>query len=278
LIAKITGWDENRTKAISQLKKALHESFVTGIHHNLPYLFKILEQPSFVNNQFSTDFIPQQHDKIIEELQSQYKKVDKTMLFAAYIFINTIKPANKSSDTIWEHIGYWRTFMKWNIYLNGESNEVYFKRNNYEITITLGKKAETFTLLQNQKHHIRIQSRNRQENFVYSATKSATEIIFNGLNYILKREDHRNTIANKKQQSKDKNNDKNIKSPMFGKVLAINVNKNTTVKKGQTLLVLEAMKMENNIIAPFDTQIKEIKVKEGDQVEDGQILLQTSYN
>jgi len=278
LIAKITGWGENRVKAIGQVKKALHASYVTGIYHNLPYLRKILEHPTFLDNQFSTDFIPQHHDKIIEELQSQYKQVDKPMLFAAYIFINTRSNAEKNPHTIWEHIGYWRTFMNWNIYLNGEPHEVFFRRKDSQITINTGETKKTFTLAQNQKHHITIRTQNRQENFIYSITNNATEIIFNGLNYNLKRADHRNTIANKKQQSKDINNEKNIKSPMFGKVLAINVDKNTTVKKGQTLLVLEAMKMENNIIAPFDTEIKEINVKEGDQVEDGQILLQTSYN
>jgi len=277
LIAKITGWGSNRAKAINQLQKALHASSVTGIHHNLPYLYKILEQHSFVNNQFSTDFIEQHHDKIIEELQAQYKQVDKTMLFAAYIFINSINSANKNPHTVWEDIGYWRTFMKWNIYFNEEPHEVFFRRNNYEITIITEETEETFALVENQKHHIRIRTQNRQGNFVYSTTDKATEIIFNGLNYILKRADHQNTIANKKQHTKDINNEKNIKSPMFGKVLAINVGKNTPVKKGQTLLVLEAMKMENNIIAPFDTEIKEIKVKEGDQVEDGQILLQISY-
>jgi biotin carboxyl carrier protein len=98
------------------------------------------------------------------------------------------------------------------------------------------------------------------------------------LNYILRRKSYQDIISNKKQQTENGKNEKHIKSPMFGKVLSINVKKDSTVKKGETLLVLEAMKMENNIQAPFDTQIKEINVKEGEQVEDGQILLQTALN
>jgi biotin carboxyl carrier protein len=47
------------------------------------------------------------------------------------------------------------------------------------------------------------------------------------------------------------------------------------VKEGQTLMILEAMKMENNILAAHDTIIKNIKVKVGEQVEDGQILIET---
>jgi biotin carboxyl carrier protein len=54
------------------------------------------------------------------------------------------------------------------------------------------------------------------------------------------------------------------------------VNEEMSVKKGQTLMILEAMKMENSIQAPQDTIIKHIAVQEGDQVKDGQLLLETT--
>lgn len=64
-----------------------------------------------------------------------------------------------------------------------------------------------------------------------------------------------------------------LKSPLPGIILDINCNEGDTVKKGQKLLILEAMKMENNIIADRDGVIKNIKVRKGDSVLEGMELL-----
>lgn len=64
-----------------------------------------------------------------------------------------------------------------------------------------------------------------------------------------------------------------IKAPMPGLVLKVLVEEGTEVKKGDNLFVLEAMKMENIIKAPADVTIKTIKIKPGDKVEKGQILI-----
>jgi len=64
-----------------------------------------------------------------------------------------------------------------------------------------------------------------------------------------------------------------IKAPMPGMVLKVFASEGDEVKKGDNLLVLEAMKMENIIKSPADVSIKSIKVKAGDKVEKGQILM-----
>jgi pyruvate carboxylase subunit B len=64
-----------------------------------------------------------------------------------------------------------------------------------------------------------------------------------------------------------------IKSNMQGMVLQVLVNRGATVKKGDTLLVLEAMKMENPIHSPVDGKVTEIFVDTGDVVQNGDVLL-----
>jgi biotin carboxyl carrier protein len=64
-----------------------------------------------------------------------------------------------------------------------------------------------------------------------------------------------------------------LKAPMPGKVLSINVTAGTQLKKGDTVLILEAMKMENVLKSSGDTTVKEIKVKQGDTVEKNQVLV-----
>jgi pyruvate carboxylase subunit B len=64
-----------------------------------------------------------------------------------------------------------------------------------------------------------------------------------------------------------------IKSNMQGMVLQVLVNRGASVKKGETLLVLEAMKMENPIHSPVDGKVTEIFVDTGDVVQNGDVLL-----
>ena len=65
----------------------------------------------------------------------------------------------------------------------------------------------------------------------------------------------------------------NVKSPLPGVILDIHVRENDTVKIGQKLITLEAMKMENNINADRDGKISLIKVSKGDSVMEGDIFI-----
>jgi biotin carboxyl carrier protein len=64
-----------------------------------------------------------------------------------------------------------------------------------------------------------------------------------------------------------------IKAPMPGLVLKINIELDAEVKKGDTLIILEAMKMENSIKSPGDGKVKGISVKQGQAVEKNQVLI-----
>ncbi|QXV65896.1 acetyl-CoA carboxylase biotin carboxyl carrier protein subunit [Mucilaginibacter sp. 21P] len=64
-----------------------------------------------------------------------------------------------------------------------------------------------------------------------------------------------------------------IKAPMPGLVLKVLVEEGAEVKKGESLFILEAMKMENIIKSPADVTIQTIKMQPGDKVEKGQVLM-----
>ncbi len=64
-----------------------------------------------------------------------------------------------------------------------------------------------------------------------------------------------------------------VKSPLPGIIIDVLVNVGDEVKKGQTVVMLEAMKMENAIHAPQDGKVTEIKVGQGDSVLEGVVLL-----
>ncbi|MEZ5360389.1 MAG: biotin/lipoyl-containing protein [Candidatus Zixiibacteriota bacterium] len=66
----------------------------------------------------------------------------------------------------------------------------------------------------------------------------------------------------------------NITAPMPGLIVKINCAEGDAVAKNQPLLVMEAMKMENDIKSPIEGKIKSISVSEGDGVEKGQVLVE----
>ena len=63
-----------------------------------------------------------------------------------------------------------------------------------------------------------------------------------------------------------------VTAPMPGKILAVKSNVGAEVKKGDVILLLEAMKMENEVVAPQDGKIASINVNSGDMVESGDVL------
>lgn len=64
-----------------------------------------------------------------------------------------------------------------------------------------------------------------------------------------------------------------VVSPMPGTILSVNVKVGESVKKGQVLCILEAMKMENEIMAAGDGKVASIAVNAGESVNTGQVLI-----
>jgi biotin carboxyl carrier protein len=65
-----------------------------------------------------------------------------------------------------------------------------------------------------------------------------------------------------------------VKAPLPGNIFKIIAKEGDEVKKGDNLLIMEAMKMENNVLAEKEGVIKSIKVKEGDAVLQGDVLIE----
>jgi biotin carboxyl carrier protein len=65
-----------------------------------------------------------------------------------------------------------------------------------------------------------------------------------------------------------------VKAPMPGLIIELKIKAGDLVKKGDVLLILEAMKMENILKSPGDGLVKEVKVRKGDNVEKSQVLIE----
>jgi biotin carboxyl carrier protein len=106
------------------------------------------------------------------------------------------------------------------------------------------------------------------------ASKTITFKI-NGRNYSVELKDKFDLLLEKMGMNKIAAHKVNsIKAPMPGLIIDLKIKAGDTVKQGDPLLILEAMKMENILKSPGDGVIKNLKVKKGDNVEKGQILIE----
>ena len=99
-------------------------------------------------------------------------------------------------------------------------------------------------------------------------------ILVNNTKYEIKIEDNLDQLISKLGFNEVKKEDaSDIFSPMPGLVLDILVSENEEIEKGQALVILEAMKMENIIKAQGTGKIQAIKISKGDKVEKSQLLI-----
>ncbi|WP_443945415.1 acetyl-CoA carboxylase biotin carboxyl carrier protein subunit [Pedobacter sp. AW1-32] len=124
-------------------------------------------------------------------------------------------------------------------------------------------------LYENRSYNTELVEINRQE--------KTCKLKVNGNVYDLKVEDNFDQLL--KQLGMDNLSSvkiSEVKAPMPGLVLRVLVEEGTEVKKGDSLVVLEAMKMENILKSATDGTVKKILIKEGNKVEKNQIMIQFS--
>lgn len=131
------------------------------------------------------------------------------------------------------------------VVLNDNSTHVIYRNSSYTIEIVSFEKAEKTASV-------------KVNGTIYKVT------VEDQFDQLLKQLGMDNLTAAKVQQ---------IKAPMPGLVLNVLVAEGDEVKKGDSLLVLEAMKMENMIKSPTDGLIKKVFISQGDKVEKNQVLI-----
>ncbi|GJQ39480.1 MAG: acetyl-CoA carboxylase biotin carboxyl carrier protein subunit [Anaerolineaceae bacterium] len=111
------------------------------------------------------------------------------------------------------------------------------------------------------------------ESYVYE-TEEGWQVLTRGRQYNLTVEDEREKrLRAAAGGGVVESGEYHLKAPMPGLIVAIPVNEGDPVKKGQTLVILESMKMQNELKSPKDGTVGRIRVKQGETVEQRQALL-----
>ena len=279
MICKLTTWGEDRTEAIKTMDGALSDFAIHGIKTNISYLIHVLKNKAYLTKQISTRFCDLYTDEISDEILTSKSETDISIPLISYLIysLNEREETNEKSDSenVWNRIGFWRNFMIITILHEGENHRItIYDKQKTTYNLEFDGKQYSVNLLKIQKNKIQLEINNELiETYVSENENREAYISHNNHIFKLKRRDYLHHEAGDTEGDGMLSNNGNVVSPLPGKVIKINVNQGDSVKRGDAVIVIEAMKMENKIAAGKDAVVDKINVKVGDLVQTNTILL-----
>ena len=301
MIAKIVALGNSRQEALDKLSSALADTVVVGPTTNLQYLRYLLAQPGFVQGGVTTRFI--------ESLEAANNSTDENLWqnpLTAMALASCVRIQRLQGNSA--------QLSGWRMNTENTSSSLWLSDDKqYRVTVEVPVASDgTYTasiepLHENEQHSVwqleqlrikplttdnnsacRVDAKvssqtgkqNQPQHLSATIAKSTTDTIIYPL-ALAQGDDalwphslrlQHNALASVRSHSDDSAG--SLRAPMPGKVIAINVNVGDKVTEGQTLMVVEAMKMEHAITAPTAGSIAEIGYAVGDSVNERSTLLQ----
>ena len=270
MLAKLIVKGKNRKQCINTIIKSLNSYYLRGFNNNIKFLISIFRSEKFFKGDIHTGFLD-------EEYKDGYSNPKPSNELLKKIFI-----------PIASYIGY-KLLQKGNHNIINEKNESYI--------LILNKKKYSIQIKEWKKDSIKISYKNTSFKIksLWKGNEGLVEVHINKKEYLFQFDKFKNhfsityldysvdfnfydkdTAKLEKYMLEEDVADlsKYLLAPMPGKIVSVNVKNGQKIKPGESLLILEAMKMENLITATKDVKIKKINVKANDTVEVDQILIE----
>jgi propionyl-CoA carboxylase alpha chain len=274
LIAKLCSYGATREEAISKMRSALSSYIIRGISHNISFCEAIMNHPKFTEGDITTKFIEEEYPKGFVGATLTSESTEVFLAAAIHIFIAEQRRALNIKDQIVESLNKLST--RWIVNIDNNSYPVFIKSVLDGFNIRQGR----------NKIHVR-------SNWVIGSRLFKGEV--NGRSVNVKIE-HINTgyllnysgievsvyvrlprIAELEALMQAKNDDiisDEIIAPLSGQIISVRVKEGDHISIGQELFILAAMKMENIVYSEREGTIAKIHIKEQDNVNSGQLLIE----
>ncbi|WP_347019476.1 acetyl/propionyl/methylcrotonyl-CoA carboxylase subunit alpha [Acinetobacter calcoaceticus] len=256
MVAKVIAYGKTREDAIRLLARGVDDCVLLGVNSNKQFLVNLLRHPVVVAGDTNTAFI-QQHFQDDSSLHSQVLSLE-TLAIAAALF-------SQSKST-----AVWQTGL-------GVPLPLKLKYDDQQIQLQLSSENNAFTVqLCDQTVCIEVIGKTAEQlTYVVDGIRRRIQYVLDGDQLYLDRDNGNVAIRNvtyAAPEIADVAGDGKIRAPMDGAVVNIFVNKGDQVMKGQTLLVLEAMKIQQQIRSDVDGVVEDILGQQGQQVKKRQML------
>jgi len=277
MIAKLIVWDENRNRALHRLARALAEYRISGMTTNVDFLYNLVSSEPFRRAELDTGFIEKHYDKIFHDKEEDISR--GISLAALYLVLDQRSKVHASVHAAdpwspWTDTGGWRLneadINRFELLVQGQcypvaivqlgrGDKISYLIQSGDLTIRAEGELEGSTLNAEIDGHL-FHAVVSDSGGIYSVYTSEFSIHFSLNEVDLGDEDPGEGAAA-------------LSAPMNGTIVDIVASEGSIVKKGETLLVMEAMKMEHIISAPEDGQVVGFYYYTGDLVDGGAELV-----
>jgi acetyl-CoA carboxylase biotin carboxylase subunit len=281
MICKLIVWANNRHDAGQVMLQALNDYIIHGIRTNITYLVKLLQSEAFLTNTISTRFCDEHTAALVDASLKEKETTPVHVPVIGYLMYTLARSRELRKGTagisnIWETIGYWRDLMSVRMRFEEQELPVGIPRitaGNVSFEI-LGKMHQASVIT--CKDH-RIEFTTGHHNYVAWISEDAENnayMTLGGHIFSLKRHDILTESVTASMYESAGHDSNHVTSPMPGKVIKILAKAGDEVNKGDALLIIEAMKMENMIVSPRDAVVKLVNVSVDDRVESSKALIE----
>lgn len=278
MIAKLVVWGESRDIALKRLFHALGDYHIAGVTTNIDFLKRVASNSAFKAAELTTTFVEKHNDALFAEAKRDIQAKLPVMAILAVLRRRFEKglAADRASYSPWSTAGAWRA--------NASHEE--------QLTLLVGEEEFTVTVCHvfnadasaaweittaNSTVKVSGAINDHQLNVEVAGIKSKyTFAVSDGDFGLYNQDTHINfTVVAPSEGDDDENSgNTNFDAPMNGTIVAHLVKCGEKVKKGEPILVMEAMKMEHSIVAPSDGVVDSFYFEPGELVDGGAALLE----
>ena len=297
LIAKLIVHDDDRERCLRRMLEALKQIRVAGVSTNIELLISIISHEVYRSAHLDTGFIEQHKADLFPDRRPVSLQV--LDLAALYQLLQRAFEACRAAAASGDPASPWWAADAWRPNLV-EEERIRFHDGvrEYEVGIVVdykrnhagrGSSAENnLSTVSGNNYVIRVGDRHMRASgkleadgrltAVLDTTQLRVHVLEDREHLIIFSADatHRLRLVSDVGYATEEGTSGNLTSPMPGTVIEVIVNEGQDVKKGDTLLVLEAMKIEHTIVAPHDGTVQILHYRAGDMVEEGVELLALS--
>ena len=262
MLSKVISWAPNRTDACLQLATALEKSCIGGVKTNKDFLVECIRHPEFLAGNTTSDFIEIQSPNR-KKVLNDYNK--NNLMIAGALWISQTNIKNKNKLRFIKHSWTNGRLPHQNIsfQFENEVHQIKYSYINKESVSILEKNVEIISF-DNEMLECVIDDIRSQ----YQIYRDEDRLfVFDSFNDIQLK------VLPRFVDPSTSSIEGGLLAPMPGKISEVLIKKDQKVKAGQSLMIIEAMKMEQTIKSPNAGKISKIMVKKGQQVENGESLL-----
>jgi propionyl-CoA carboxylase alpha chain len=271
MLAKVIAWAPTRTEAALALGDALRKSRIHGVRTNRDLLVGILNEPEFLSGGTDTAYL-ERHP--LSELDSSPSTDDVRLAAIAATFALRDQQRRGAAVQPAVSAGFRNVRSQASIVTlveaDGEEHALRYRSEGSQLSIAIGSEPPvlvggTVTDASTGLTIVTLETDGLREDLVVRVTGDRVDVdgFFGGVEF---------TVADPLPLPRSSQAAGSLSAPMPGTVVRVEVEAGAAVTAGQTIVVLEAMKMEHVVRAPHDGIAESILVAVGDQVEVGQVL------